>query len=166
MPSTGDPGEPVFFDAGLFIAAILQDDPRHTEARPYVEAARAGGVRVVTSPGVLCEVYAALTWEKTEPRHDPVLAAHVVGLLVEHPSHIEVLESGLAVSRRALRLAGAHGLTARRAHDAHHAATALVHGVSAVYTVDATDWRVFERDGLHIMGPPSVLLKLSARTVE
>lgn len=30
----------VFLDAGVFIGALLSGDPRHTEARPIVEAAR------------------------------------------------------------------------------------------------------------------------------
>lgn len=30
----------VFLDAGIFIGALLSQDPRHTEARPIVEAAR------------------------------------------------------------------------------------------------------------------------------
>jgi hypothetical protein len=29
---------PIFFDAGMFIGALLRDDPRHPEARPIVKA--------------------------------------------------------------------------------------------------------------------------------
>ena len=29
----------VLFDAGMFIGALLKNDPRHAEARPLVEAA-------------------------------------------------------------------------------------------------------------------------------
>jgi hypothetical protein len=35
--------DPVFLDAGLFIGALLREDPRHDEARSIVEAARRGG---------------------------------------------------------------------------------------------------------------------------
>jgi len=51
----------ILFDAGLFIGALLQDDPRHAEARPLVEAARKGEISVCTTTGILSEVYAALT---------------------------------------------------------------------------------------------------------
>jgi hypothetical protein len=42
-------------------------------------------------------------------------------------------------------------------HDARHAATALVAGVSQVYTYDVEDWRVFESDGVRLAGLPSAL---------
>ncbi|EDZ96024.1 hypothetical protein AmaxDRAFT_1061 [Limnospira maxima CS-328] len=32
----------VFLDAGIFIGALLSQDPRHSEARPIVESARCG----------------------------------------------------------------------------------------------------------------------------
>jgi len=51
----------ILFDAGLFIGALLQEDPRHTEARPLVKAARKGEIPVCTTTGILSEVYAALT---------------------------------------------------------------------------------------------------------
>lgn len=52
---------------------------------------------------------------------------------------------------------GEHKLTARRVHDARHAAVALVAGVTRVYTYDATDWRVFASNGIKVIGPESVL---------
>jgi predicted nucleic acid-binding protein len=77
--------------------------------------------------------------------------------LVAPPSRIRVLDTGLAVAIRMLALVEAHQLTARRTHDARHAATALVAGVNRVYTYDWGDWSAFEADGLVIAGPPSVL---------
>lgn len=74
--------DPILFDAGLFIGALLRDDPRHPKAYP---------------------------------------------------------------------------LTARRTHDARHAATALTAGVQQVYTYDVTDWQAFETNGLKVVGPESVL---------
>ena len=56
-----------------------------------------------------------------------------------------------------LNLVVEHKLTARRTHDARHAATALTAGVTQVYTYDVTDWRAFEIDGLKVVGPESVL---------
>jgi len=56
-----------------------------------------------------------------------------------------------------LELAARHGLTARRIHDARHAATALVCGVCRVFTYDIDDLRIFSPDGIVIAGPPSVL---------
>jgi predicted nucleic acid-binding protein len=85
------------FDAGMFIAALLKGDPRHGEARPLVEAARRGDLRVCTTPGILSEVYGALTWEKARPSHAPDEAAEVVRLLIEAPSAIEVLARVLLI---------------------------------------------------------------------
>jgi len=108
--------------------------------------------------GILCEVYGAVTWEGARPPHDPAVAAEVVRALIEPPSAIRVLEEGPEVILPALELAVAHHLTARRIHDARHAAAALLADVRSVYTYDIHDWRPFEEHGLIIAGPPSVLL--------
>ncbi len=147
----------VLLDAGVFIGALLKGDLRHQEARPLVERARRGELVACTTAGILSEVYGALTWEKAQPRHLPAQAANAVRLLVEPPSAIDVLEEGLEVILRALVLATNHDLTARRVHDARHAAAALVAGVQEIYTYDIDDWRLFEVDGLRVVGPESVL---------
>ena len=154
----------VLIDAGMFIAALLKGDPRHSEARPLVEKARHGDLPACTTAGILSEVYGALTWEKAEPRHNSADAAQAVRLLVEPPSVIVVLSEGLEVVLQALRLAAAHGLTARRVHDARHAAAAILAGVAAIHTYDVDDWKVFESDGLRIVGPPTTLARLSQST--
>jgi predicted nucleic acid-binding protein len=149
----------VFLDAGIFIGALLSGDPRYAEARPIVEAARRGEILACTSVGVLAEVYAALTWVGTQPPQAPQIASNAVSLLVVNPSAIRVLETTLDAGLKMLELAANHNLTARRIHDARHAATALVAGISQVYTYDIEDWQVFQADGITISGPPSVLLK-------
>jgi len=149
-----------FFDAGLFIGAILLGDPRGPEAYPIVEEARRGNFRACTSVGVLSEVYAALTWTGNSAPYTPAEAARSVRELVEPPSAIEVLSDSLDAALRHLRLAESHTLTARRIHDARHAATALSRGVSLVYTYDPDDWRDFTADGIVIAGPPSTLARL------
>ena len=52
--------EHVLLDAGVFIGALLQGDPRHPEARSLVEQARRGTTPACTTPGILSEVYGAL----------------------------------------------------------------------------------------------------------
>jgi predicted nucleic acid-binding protein len=153
----------VLLDAGVFIGALLKGDPRHAEARPLVESARREEFRACTTVGILSEVYGALTWEKAEPQHNPAEAAQAVRLLVEPPSAIVVLNGSLEVALKTLELAAKHQLTARRIHDARHAATALVSGVLSVYTYDADDWQAFTTDGLHIVGPPSTITRLASR---
>jgi predicted nucleic acid-binding protein len=148
----------VFLDAGLFIGALLREDPRHAEARGIVEAARHGELAACTSVGVLAEVYGALTWVGAQPPHPPEVAASAVRLLAAAPSRLLMLNTGLAAGLRMLELAERYRLTARRIHDARHAATAFLAGVRRVYTYDPDDWRVFEPDGIVIAGPPSVLL--------
>jgi predicted nucleic acid-binding protein len=59
MPFMNEPAKWIFYDAGLFIGALLSGDPRHAEARPIVEAARRGELAACTSVGVLSEVYIA-----------------------------------------------------------------------------------------------------------
>jgi predicted nucleic acid-binding protein len=161
MAVTDPRAETVLMDAGMFIGALLQGDPRHAEARPVVEHARQGTVPACTTTGILSEVYGALTWEHAVPRHTPAEAAAAVRLLVEPPSALAVLEEGVAVALRMLALAAYHQLTARRIHDARHAATALVHGIRAVYTYDIGDWQDFEADGLRIVGPPTTMARLA-----
>jgi len=147
----------VFLDAGLFIGALYRGDPRHEEAKRIVEAARQGNLSACTSAGVLSEVYAALTWIGAKPPQTPKVAAYSVDLLVKPPSGIRILETNLEVSQKMLEMAGKQGLTARRIHDARHAATALVSGIVEVYTYDVEDWKQFEADGIVIVGPDSVL---------
>ncbi|MCG6860778.1 MAG: type II toxin-antitoxin system VapC family toxin [Chromatiaceae bacterium] len=152
-----NPAERVFLDAGRFIGALLAGDPRHAEAQGIVEAPRRGELVACTSVGVLAEVYAALTWVGALPRHQPDEAAAAVRALTAAPSRLLVLETGSPAGLRMLELAERHRLTARRIHDARHAATALVAGVSRVFTYDRDDWQVFAPDGIVIAGPPSVL---------
>jgi predicted nucleic acid-binding protein len=151
----------VLMDAGVFIGALLRGDQQHAEARPLVEQARQGILQARTTTGILSEVYGALTWEKAEPRHAPAEAAEAVRLLVEPPSAIAVLAEGAEVALRTLALAARHQLTARRIHDARHAATALVSGIAAVYTYDIDDWQDFEADGLRIAGPPTTMARMA-----
>jgi predicted nucleic acid-binding protein len=158
---SGQPPAPVLMDAGMFIGALLRGDPRHAEARSLVEQARQGTLRACTTAGILSEVYGALTWEKIEPRHDPAEAAEAVRLLVEPPSALVVLGEDLDTALRALELASRHRLTARRIHDARHAAAALVREITLVYTYDMDDWRCFEVDGLRIVGPPTTMARIS-----
>jgi predicted nucleic acid-binding protein len=145
--------ERVFLDAGVFIGALLHDDPRHTEARGI-----GGEIAACTSVGVLAEVYAALTWVGAQPPHPPEVAASAVRLLATAPSRLLMLETTLEAGLRMLDLAERYRLTARRIHDARHAATALLAGVRRVYTYDPDDWRVFVPEGIVIAGPPSVLV--------
>ena len=147
----------VFIDAGVFIGALLMGDPRHTEALDIVNRARVGDLHGATTVGVLCEVYAALTWEQAQPRHSQEVAASAVLALIESPSQIRMLPETDQVLHRTLQLAMRNKLNARRIHDARHAGTALCHCISRVMTYDINDWKYFERDGLEIVGPASVL---------
>ncbi len=152
----------ILFDAGMFIGALLKGDARHEEARPLVEAARSGDFPACTTIGILSEAYAALTWVGAQPRHSPATAAEAVRLLIEPPSRITLLQGGSEAARLMLRLAENHALTARRIHDARHAATALSADVSQVYTYDVEDWKYFASAGLRISGPKSILRALGA----
>lgn len=161
MPSMNPSDERVFLDAGVMVGAILIGDPRGAEAYPIIEAARRGDFRACTSVGVLSEVYASLTWSGNALPHTPREAAKSVQELIELPSQIEVLPDGLGVCLLHLRLGETHNLTARRIHDARHAATALHHGVVRVFTYDPDDWRDFRSDGIVIVGPPSTLTRIA-----
>lgn len=156
--------EATFLDAGLFIGALRRSDLRFPEAFPIVEAAQRGDFPTCTSVGVLSEVYAALTWVGAQPPLSSADAAQAVIRLVEPPSAIAILSDGLEVALLHMRLAEAHNLTARRIHDARHAATALHNGVTRVYTYDLDDWRDFLADGIVIVGPPSTLAQLASPT--
>lgn len=159
-----DLSQRILFDAGLFIGALLEDDPRHSEARPLVEQARRGNLPVCTTAGILGEVYVALTWEKAEPPHTPVEAAEAVRLLVEPPSAIQIIEEGKGAVLQALDLAAQHKLMARRVHDARHAGAALFSGTRKVYTYDIEDWQLFEQNGLEIAGPNSTMIRLDRKS--
>ena len=149
------------FDAGLFIGALLEGDPRHAEAFPLVEAAREGKIQVCTTSGILSEVYGALTWHLAVPSHSPAQAAKVITRLLEPPSLIRILPDSLDAALKTMELASLHNLTARRIHDARHAASALAAGVTTVYTYDVDDWKLFASDALTIVGPSSSLLRIS-----
>jgi predicted nucleic acid-binding protein len=119
-------GDPFFFDAGMFIGALLRDDPRHAEARPIVKAAYYGELPACTSTGILSEVYVHLTNERAVPRHSSEEAADAITKLVAPPSMITVVpERGVQTALRMLSIARGVGLRSRDVHDARHAATAL-----------------------------------------
>ncbi len=153
--------ELILLDAGIFIGALLRGDSRHQEARQIVEQARRGDVSACTPTSILSEVYGALTWVHAKPPHAPKEAAEAVRLLVSPPSAIEILPDGYETTVKMLELSEKYNLTARKVHDARHAATALVHGITLVYTYDYADWRIFASEGLTIAGPPSVLTEIS-----
>ncbi len=159
MTSSTDWGD--LFDAGLFIGALLDSDPRHTEAFPLVDAARNGEIRVCTTTGILSEVYGALTWHLAVPPHSPAEAAQVIARLLEPPSAIQILPDSRDAALKTMEIASAHNLTARRIHDARHAAAALAAGVTTVYTYDVDDWKLFASEGLTLVGPASSLLRAS-----
>lgn len=150
-----------FFDAGMFIGALDVSAPRHSEAFPLVEDARFGRMAVSTTTGILSEVYGQLTWSKANHPLTPQQAALAIQALIEPPSMIQILPDSVAVTLKAMELASLHNLTARRIHDARHAAAALAAGVTTVYTYDVDDWKLFASDGLTIVGPPSGLLRIS-----
>ena len=135
-------------------------DTRHSEALPLVEDARLGRIAASTTTGILSEVYGQLTWSKAVQPLTPQQAAFAIQALVKPPLMIQILPDSLAVTLKAMELAAAHNLTARRIHDARHAAAALAAGVTTVYTYDADDWKLFAADGLTIVGPSSSLLRL------
>ena len=147
----------VLLDSGMLIGALLKGDSRHIEARVLVQQARAGEIHAATTVGILCEVYAALTWEGATPRHTPAVAADAVMAIIQAPSKIHVLPETESVLSLMFEIAKKNRLHARRIHDARHAATALVHGVVEVMTYDIDDWKLFDSDGLRIIGPPSSL---------
>lgn len=153
--------KPILFDAGVLIGALLKGDLRHQEARSIVDTARRGELLARTTTSILSEVYAALTWVHAQPPPSPAEAANAVRLLVEPPSAIEILPDGFKASIKMLEISEKYNLTARRVHDARHAATALTNGVTSIYTYDVADWKIFEPEGLTIMGPPSVLANLT-----
>lgn len=150
-----------FFDAGMFIGALDITDVRHSEAFPLVEDARLGRIAASTTTGILSEVYGQLTWSKANQPLNPQQAAFAIQTLVRSPSMIQILPDSLAVTLKTMELASTHNLTARRIHDAHHAAAALTAGVTTVYTYDADDWKLFAGDGLTIVGPASTLQRLA-----
>lgn len=151
----------VFIDAGLFIGALLMDDPRHAEAREIVEMARHGQLHAATTAGILCEVYAALTWERAQPQHSPDVAASTVMSIVQAPSQIKILPETSEILPKMMELARKHKLKARGIHDARHASTALVHNIQSVITYDTKDWKRFNSDGIHAIEPRSILAKMT-----
>lgn len=153
----------IFLDAGLIIGALVVEDPRHSESYPIIESARRGDIFACTSVGILSEVYAALTWSKAETPYSPAAASASIESLVAEPSKIEIINADRLAGLKTIELAAKHSLTARRTHDAKHAATAIVAGIGQVFTYDVDDWKVFESDGITISGPPSSIERLSCQ---
>jgi len=153
----------ILFDAGLFIGALMKNDPRHMEARPLVEAARSGSLPVCTTVGILSEVYAALTWSGAQPPQSPEKVADAIRALVEEPSAIKVLPTDLGVLWPMLDLAVENQLTARRIHDARHAATAIAANIREIFTYDVSDWLAFSSANIKVSGPPSIFKSIKAK---
>lgn len=167
MSVVGEQTERHFFDAGLFIGALLNQDPRHPEALPLVEAARRGELLVCTSTGILAEVYVHLTNERAVPQHTPTEAQAAILRLIEPPSAVRIVaETGLSTAVHMLMLASVNGLRSKNVHDARHAASALGGGATSVFTYDPEDWQAFESAGLSILGPAATLKRLGRPTIQ
>lgn len=87
----------------------------------------------------MSEVYGQLTWSKANQPLTPQQAAFASQTLIKPPSMIQILPDNIAVTLNTMDLASVHNLTARRIHDARHAAAALAVGVTTVYTYDVSD---------------------------
>ena len=96
-------------------------------------------------------------WVQAQPPYSPEDAANAVRSLIEQPSAIRVVPENKATLLMALDLAVTHGLTARRTHDARHAAAALNAGITHVRTYDVSDWQVFTDDGMQVLALPENL---------
>jgi len=127
--------EKIFLDAGVFIGALLEGDSRHSEARIIVERARRGELFAYTTVGILSEVYAALTWINAQPPHSPSEAEEAVRLLVEPPSEIKIISDNLNIGLKMLEFSKQYGLKAREIHDARHAVTSLMNGITTILTM-------------------------------
>jgi predicted nucleic acid-binding protein len=101
-----------------------------------------------------------LNHHKPQP---PEKVAEAIRTLVEEPSTIKVLQTDLGVLWPMLDLAVENQLTARRIHDARHAATAIAANVREIFTYDVTDWLAFSSANIKISGPPSILKSLQAK---
>ncbi len=155
MPFTVN--EEIRLDAGVFIGALLKGDSRHEGAREIVEAARAGLLSAATTTSILCEVYAALTWHMATPPHSPSTASLAVLALIVTPSVIRLIPDRLDAATLTVAVAGRYNLTARRVHDARHAATALVGGGLYASTYNVGDWTVFAPEGISVVSPAELL---------
>ncbi len=156
MPRGTELTEYALLDGGVLAEALLPDAPNHTEAKALVDAVRSGAMAGCTTSGALGGLYARLARGGGASPDD---VARQVRALVEPPSALLVLISGLEASLQMLELAGRHNLGPEHLHTARDAATALAAGVSTVYTYDVEAWEPFLADGLHIGGPSSVMAR-------
>ncbi len=156
MPRGTELTEYALLDGGVLATALLPGAPNHVEAKSLLDAVRAGALAGCTTSGALGGLYATLSRSGDGPLDD---IARQVRALVEPPSSLLVLISGLEASLKMLELAARHALAPERLHTARDAATALAAGVSIVYTYDVDAWEPFLADGLHIGGPSSVMAR-------
>ena len=154
MPRGTELTEYALLDTGVLTAAMLPAHPNHPEAKALVDAVCGGAMAGCTTSGALGGLYASLSNAGGMSREE---IARKVRELVEPPSALLVLISGLEASLKMLELAARHGLKPEHLHTARDAATALAAGVAIVYTYDVDAWEPFLAEGLHIGGPSSVM---------
>ncbi len=156
MPRGTELTEYALLDTGVLTAALLPNHPHHVEAKALVDAVCGGVLAGCTTSGALGGLYASLSRTGGMSREE--IARKVRGL-VEPPSALLVLISGLEASLKMLELASRHALSPERLNTARDAATALAAGVAIVYTYDVEAWQPFLAEGLHIGGPSSVMAR-------
>lgn len=132
--------------------------PTHDNAattRPALALLEAEGARLCITPQVVIEFYAVATRERKDRGlgWTPQGGAKAVAALV---SKFEMLPDAPAVFAQWQKLATAHKVIGKTAHDTRLAAVALAHGVPLLLTSNTRHFARFAPDGLTAVDPATV----------
>lgn len=142
-------GQAFFVDANVLVYAAVQDDPRRSPARSLLKDQSQGIVCI--SPQILVEFYSTITNAKRVTAPLACLeAVEFLEVLLGYP-HVRVLPISSDVPARRFDLLRTKPVTGPRVFDLQIVATMYAHGLTALFTYNASDFAAFP--GLELLEP-------------
>jgi predicted nucleic acid-binding protein len=128
----------ILFDTSVLVAAMVEAHPRHADAFPWLQKARAGRIGYFVCAHTLAELFSVLSTLPTSPRPSPALARRLIHENVEAAARIVALSRGdySAVVREVAAL----GLSGGVVYDALIARAARKGNVDRLLTLNAGDF--------------------------
>ncbi len=135
--------ETLFVDTNILLTATDESRPLHDEAARFLAGSGPRGRPLVLSGQILRE-YLVVATRPPESNGLGLGARDAVANANEFLRHLHLVDETAEAARQLRRLARIHDLSGKLIHDANIIATMMAHGIAAVITRNARDFKRFE----------------------
>jgi predicted nucleic acid-binding protein len=136
------PGELLFLDASVLLAATDESRPHHGTALRSIAVHRSMGLHFAVSGQILRE-YLVVATRAPEANGLGLHPASALGNIEALRQRLVFLEETEQVSERLLLLVKKYALSGTRIHDANVVAAMLAHGLEKIVTENQRDFSIF-----------------------